>query len=224
MLYCRWIQLPQNNEFQTFQELLSFHNSNSKSFNEEAVKMISELQSVNDGLRELVEGWASVKPRVNESMTSKAITWHILQGNRFEEVTELEKIASLNVGLRSIINGLLSKVQWLQTVNSTMRLVRMSVHNVVATGEASDETFLMLWEAGTAYLQFQTANSLLRKALEIIDNINFSTAILKSDLCGPKFSLQLLQLASEFVEKATKDAIEAMGSVKFSEAKKNDNS
>jgi len=222
--------LSQNNEFQTFQELLGFHNSNSKSFNEEAVKVISELQSVNDGLRELVKGWASVQPRVDENIDKQSdniavgLNSHILQGNRFEELIELEKMASLNVGLRSIVNGLLSKVQWLQTVNSTMRLVRMSVHNVVATGEASDETFLMLWEAGTAYLQFQAATSFLRKALEIIDNIDFSPTLFHSDLSGPKFIPQLLQLASEFVEKATKDAMEAVRRVKFSEVKKNDNS
>jgi hypothetical protein len=221
--------LSDNKEFQTFEELIGFHNSNSKSFNEEAVKMIWELQSVNDGLRELVKGWASVKPRVNEHIDQQGDNMAagliaLVQGNgsRFEEGIELQKIASLNVGLRSIVNGLLSKVQWLQTVNSTMRLVRMSVHNVVATGEASDETFLMLWEAGTAYLQFQTATSLLRKALGIIDNIDFSSTIFRSDLCGPKFIPQLLQVASEFVEKATKDAIDAMVHVKFIEGKKYD--
>jgi hypothetical protein len=214
--------LSDNNEFQTFEELLDFHNSNSKSFNEEAVKVISELQSVNDGLRELVKGWASVKPRVNEHIDQQGDNLGV--GQRFEEVIELQKITSLNVGLRSIVNGLLLKVQWLQTVDSTMRLVRMSVHNVVATGEASDETFLMLWEAGTAYLQFQTATSFLRKALEIIDNIDFSPTLFHSDLSGPKFIPQLLQVASEFVEKATKDAMEAVRRVKFSEVKKNDNS
>lgn len=207
--------MSDNNEFQTFEELLDFHNSNSKSFNEEAVKVIWELQSVNDGLRELVKGWTSVKPKVNEN---------IGQQGGFEEAIELQKISSLNVCLKSIVNGLLSKVQWLQTVDSTMRQVRMSVHNVVATGEVSDETFLMLWEAGTSYFQFQTATTFLRKALEIIDNIDFSPTIFHFDLSDPKFIPQLLQVASEFVEKAAKDAIDAMVHVKFSEGKKNDNS
>ena len=223
--------MTQNCEFQSFQELLNFHNFNSKTLNEGAAMIVPELQSLNDDLKALVKICASVKPQVNKNIdqqddkTDVRLTPLVhCNGLRFEEVVELQKIAWLNVRLDSIVNGLLLKVHWLQTVNSTMRLDRMSVHNVVATGEAPDKTFLMLWNAGAAYLTLQAVTSSLEKAQQIISNLDVSIAIFNSDLSGPKFIPKLLQLASEFLEKATKDMIDAMGRVKFSEAKKNDNS
>ena len=206
-----------NNEFQTFEELLGFHNSNSKAFSGEAVKMVSELQSVNAGLRALVKSWSSVKTQVSENIDQqdenkvfRGIAVVQRNGSLFDEVAELEKIGLLKVKLRLIANELLSNLQWLQTVNDTMRQFRMNFRNVVTSGEASDETFLMLWEAGVAFLQFESAACSLRIALGIIGDIDFSSEILYSDLCGPKIITKLLRFTSELLEKATKDASEAL--------------
>ena len=157
-----------------------------------------------------MKSWASTKRQVSESI----------------ETIEFEKIASLKAELTSITSELLSKVRWLQTVNYIMRhdLNRFSVSKVVATGEVSERTYLLLWNAGNAYLQFKMATNNVKKTLDIIENTDFSPEILHSDLCGPKFIPKLLQLASEFLEKATKDAIDAVDNVKFSEGKKNGNS
>lgn len=219
--------MSDNREFQTFEELLGFHNSNSRSFDEEVVKVVQELQSVNDNLKKLVQEWVNVKTRGKETILKQgddaAVGLIVLvQGNGllFDEQSELEKVASLKVRLRLIINELLSKVQWLQTVNSTMRQIRMSAHNVFESREVPDETFLMIWNAGKAYFRFQEATYSLKKALEIIENTDFSPTIFHSDLCGPKFIPQLLQLSSEFTEKATKAAMDGMSSVGFTREKK----
>lgn len=225
--------MSDSGKFQTFKELIDFHNSNSKSFNEEALKMISELQSSNDNLKSIVKSWASTKRLISENIDQQNVDKDggrivIVRENGaiFTEDVELEKIASLKAELTLIASELLSKVQWLQTVNYIMRhdLDRFSVSKVVATGEVPEGTYLLLWNAGHAYLPFMAATSNVKKSLDIIENMDFAPAVFHSDLCGPKFIPQLLQLSWEVLERATEYAIHAMGDVKFSEEKKNDNS
>lgn len=221
--------MSDNNEFQTFKELLDFHNSHSKSFNEDVAKMIFRLQSSNDNLKSLVKSWTSTKQQVSENIYQKddnkddcriAIVQE--NGSILTEDIELDKIASLKTELSLIAKELLPKVQWLQTVNHVMRydLDRFNVPKVVATGEVPEGAYVMLWDAGHAYLQFRAATSNVRKTLEIIENMDFSPAVFHSDLFGPKFIPKLLQLASEFLNKATEYALHAMGDVKFCEGKR----
>ena len=63
--------MSDNNEFQTFKELLDFHNSNSKCFKEEVVRMVFWLQLANDNLKSLVKSWASTKRKVSENIDEK---------------------------------------------------------------------------------------------------------------------------------------------------------
>lgn len=215
--------MSENKEFHAFVELLDFHNSHSKSFNEDVVNLIFKLQSTNDCLKSLVKSWASTKQQVIETFAQqddikdicKIAIVHV-DGSLFNEDAELEKIASLKAELRLIANELLSKIQWLQTVSNMMRH-DFTVHNVVATREVPEGTCMLLLDAGHAYRQFMAATSNVRKTLDIIENMDFSSAVFHSDLCGPKFIPKLLQLASEVLEKATEYAIHAVGDVKFSE-------
>ena len=158
--------------------------------------MIFELQSANDNLKSLVKSWTSTKRQVSENIDEKddnkddcriAIVQE--NGSVFTEEIELEKIASLKTELSLIASQLLSKVQWLQTVNYVMRydLDRFSVQKVVATGEVPVGAYRLLWDAGHAHILFLAATSNVRKTLDIIDNMDFSPAVFHSDLCGPKF-------------------------------------
>jgi len=211
-------------EFHTFKELLDFHDSNSRSFFEEAVKMVCELQSSNDNLKLLVKSWFNTKRIVSENTDQKDdCRIAILQenGSIFTEEIELEKIASLKAKLSLIASNLLPKIQWLQTVDYVMRydLGRLIDQRIVAAGEVPESTFARLWNAGHAYLKFLVVISNLKKALGIIDNMDFSPAVFHSDLCGPKFIPKLLQFASEVLEKATEYAMNVVAEVKFSEKK-----
>jgi hypothetical protein len=218
--------LSDKKKLQTFKELLDFHNSNSKCFKEEVVRMVFWLQLANDNLKSLVKSWVSTKRKVSENIDQKddnkddcRIAIVLENGSIFTEEIELEKIASLKVELSLIASQLLLKVQWLQPVNYVMRhdLDRFSTQKVVATGEVPEGAYVMLWDAGHAYLQFLAATSNVRKTLDIIDNMDFSPAVFHSDLCGPKFIPKLLQFASEVIEKATEYAMHAVADVKFSE-------
>jgi len=213
-------------EFHTFKELIDFHNSNSSSFNKEAVKMVSKLQSANDNLKAIVKSWASTKRKASENINQKDDNKNdcriaIVQenGSIFTEEIELEKIATIKAELSSIASQLLLKVQWLQTVNCVMKydLYRLIDQKVVATGEVPEGTYRLLWDAGHAYILFLAATHNVQKTLDIIDNMDFSPAVFHSDLCGPKFIPKLMQFASEVLEKATEYAMHAVADVKFSE-------
>jgi len=186
--------------------------------------MVCELQSSNDNLKLLVKSWFNTKRIVSENTDQKDdCRIAILQenGSIFTEEIELEKIASLKAKLSLIASNLLPKIQWLQTVDYVMRydLGRLIDQRIVAAGEVPESTFARLWNAGHAYLKFLVVISNLKKALGIIDNMDFSPAVFHSDLCGPKFIPKLLQFASEVLEKATEYAMNVVAEVKFSEKK-----
>ena len=189
---------------ETIGELPSFEGA-LEQFRQHTLQKVDALKGAADSLEALSDRWAKTSAKNQrlqiESDSFKGKEIFQADGSRFVEAEELQKVVRLKNDLKACYNGLPEKIQWLTEAMAAIRKATLNYH---------DKSVLKsLYELETSHIyaekfyDFHEVTVPLRKALDLLESMDFSPDVVKADIMGPKFTAKLLHEVSEKVKNAS---------------------
>lgn len=197
--------------------LATYHHEHEKYYACQPLEKAVELQRASRIVLTLADRWSRIQPGepkhgnpylgaedLNELSTIQHTGVLFLEGEG-----EPAEITTLKRDLKILAEDLHGSGTWLSTaMESSWDLARQAVQNPLLASVLGERHRIIAndWQGAALYTLVAT---LLDRALEILDVVDFNPAAVRSDLAGPRFFPQYLYAAAELINRASDLAAES---------------
>ena len=198
--------------------LSKYRHEHEKFYAEFPLQQAAEIQRASQILKALADRWSGAEVRGPKPGPKPPMRIPFAEkGNLALKEGELEEIAQLKHEMNALAESYGRTGMLLAAGDeSAMAAIRPIVGKTPSKAVVGDRHKIIVNDWRAAY-DSSKVSRLIRRALDILDRIDFTPASAKAELRGPRFSPKYLLSASELLDKAAEVAKESTGLVRENE-------